>query len=126
MASHPSFSEVKKVVFLLPLWQLVLGVVVALVFLLFSGKISAFAAFYGASVGFVGSLVFAFFLFGFGDQDPKNITRKMFRAEGLKILAVAAMFYFASAVLVLPIMPVIIGFMATYIMFFVALLTVFR
>ncbi len=111
---------------MLPVWQLLLGVLVAVGFVLFSGKVAAMAAFYGACIGFVGSLVFAFFVFGFGGQEPDKLTRKMFRAEALKTLSIVIMFFFASAVWALPIVPVIIGFMATYIMFFVALLTVFR
>jgi len=126
MALQPSFSEVRKVVFLLPVWQLLLGVVIGLVFFMLAGTMAAIAAFYGASVGFAGSLVFAFVVFGFGNQSTENLMRKMFRAEAFKILTIGVMFYFAFAVLALPFMPVIVGFMATLIIFFVALLTVFR
>ena len=126
MALQPSFSEVRKVVFLLPVWQLLLGVVIGLIFFMLAGTTAAIAAFYGASVSFAGSLVFAFVVFGFGDQSAENLMRKMFRAEAFKILTIGVMFYFAFAVLALPFMPVIVGFMATLIIFFVALLTVFR
>lgn len=126
MATQPSISEVRKVIYLLPVWQLLLGALVGIVFGLFAGTVSGIAAFFGASISFAGSLVFAFVVFGFGNQAPENIMRSMFRAEAFKILTVALMFYFAFAVLALPFMPVIVGFMVTLIIFFVALLTVFR
>jgi len=126
MTSQPSLSEVRKVVFLLPVWQLLLGVIVGLVFFFVVGTHAGLAGFFGASISFAGSLVFAFVVFGLGNQSNENIMRQMYRAEAFKMLTIALMFYFAFAVLALPFMPVIVGFMATLIIFFVALLTVFR
>jgi F0F1-type ATP synthase assembly protein I len=126
MAQQPSISDVRKVVFLLPVWQLLIGVIIAFVFYMLKDSTAAIAGFFGASISFAGSLVFAFMVFGLGDNSPKNMMRKMFRAEAIKILTISFMFYFAFAILALPFMPVIVGFMATLIIFFVALLTVFR
>ena len=126
MTSGPSVSEVKKVVFLLPVWQLILGVIVGIVFYMLAGTRAGLAGFFGASISFAGSFVFAFVVFGLGPQSSEKMMRQMFRAEALKILTIGLMFYFAFAVLALPFMPVIVGFMATIIIFFVALLTVFR
>ena len=126
MEQQTSFSDVKKTVFLIAVWQLLIGIVIALVFQLLNGSTEAIAGFFGASISFAGSIVFAFVVFGLGDQSPQNIMRKMFRAEAFKILTIGLMFYFAFAILALPFMPVIVGFMATLIVFFVALLTVFR
>jgi len=126
MTSNLSYSEVRKAVFLLPLQQLACGVIVALIFLVFAGSLPAFAAFYGASVGFVGSLVFALIVFVLGAGAPDQMKRFMFRAESFKILTISLMFYFAFAVLALPFMPVITGFVATLLIYFVALLTKFR
>jgi len=126
MAQQPSLSDVRKVVFLLPVWQLLIGVIIAIVFFLLKDSTAAIAGFFGASISFAGSFVFALMVFGLGDQSPQNMMRKMFRAEAFKILTISFMFYFAFAILALPFMPVIVGFMATLIIFFVALLTVFR
>ena len=126
MAAQPSISEVRKAIFLLPVWQLLLGVIVSIVYGVFAGTVAAIAVFFGASISFAGSLVFAFVVFLVGDQSSENIMRRMFRAEAFKILTIGMMFYFAFAVLALPFLPVIVGFMATLIIFFVALLTVFR
>ncbi len=126
MTPQPSLSEVRKVVFLLPVWQLLLGVVVGLVFFFIAGTHAGIASFFGASISFAGSLVFAFVVFGLGNQSSENMMRKMFRAEAFKILTIAIMFYVAFAKLGLPFLPVIVGFMVTLIVFFVALLTVFR
>jgi len=126
MSQQPSISEVKKVVFLLPVWQLILGVVVGFGFFLIAGINAAIAGFFGATISFAGSLVFAFVVFGLGEQSSESMMKKMFRAEALKMLTIGLMFYCAFAVLALPFMPVIVGFMATLIIFFVALLTVFR
>ena len=126
MTPQPSISEVRRVVFLLPVWQLLLGIVVGFVFFLFAGINAGIAGFFGASISFAGSLVFAFVVFGLGNQSHENIMRQMFRAEAFKMLTISLMFYFAFAKLGLPLLPVIVGFMVTLIVFFVALLTVFR
>ncbi len=126
MAQHPSILEVKKTVFLIAVWQLIMGIIIALVFQLLNGSTAAIAGFFGASISFAGSIVFAFMVFGLGDQSSKNIMQIMFRAEAFKFLTIGLMFYIAIAVLALPFMPVIVGFMATLLVFFVALLTVFR
>jgi F0F1-type ATP synthase assembly protein I len=126
MTSQKSFLEIRKVIFTLPVWQLLIGLVVGVIFWFLSGPKAAIAAFYGGSIGFAGSLVFAFVMFGFGSPQSKDVMRNMFRAEAFKILTVGMMFYFAFAVLALPFMPVIVGFMVTLIVFFVALITVFK
>ena len=126
MAQQPSLSEVRKIVFLLPVWQMVIGVFVGIVFYFMAGSIAGIAGFFGASISCAGSLVFAFVIFGLGNQTNERITKQMFRAEAFKILTIAVMFYVAFAKLGLPFLPVIVGFMATLIIFFVALLTVFR
>jgi ATP synthase protein I len=126
MTPQPSISEVRKVVFLLPVWQLLLGIVVGILFYFLAGVNAGIAGFFGASISFAGSLVFAFVVFGMGEQSSKTMMKQMFRAEALKMLTIGLMFYCAFAVLALPFLPVIVGFMATLIIFFVALLTVFR
>ena len=126
MAQQPSLSEVRKIVFLLPVWQMVIGVFVGIIFYFMAGSIAGIAGFFGASISCAGSLVFAFVIFGLGNQTSERITKQMFRAEAFKILTIAVMFYVAFAKLGLPFLPVIVGFMATLIIFFVALLTVFR
>jgi len=126
MVLQPSIYDVRKVVFLLPIWQMLIGLVVGSAFYFFAGQLAGIAGFFGASISCVGTLVFAFVIFGIGNQSPKSMTRQMFRAEAYKIMTVAGMFYLAFAKLGLPFLPVIVGFMATLIVFFVALLTVFR
>jgi F0F1-type ATP synthase assembly protein I len=126
MTPQPSLSEVRKVVFLLPIWQMLIGIIVGIVFYFIAGAFAGIAGFFGASISCAGSLVFAFVIFGLGDQSSEKITKQMFRAEAFKILTIGVMFYLAFAKLGLPFLPVIVGFMATLIIFFVALLTVFR
>lgn len=126
MASQPTFSEVRKVVFYLPLWQLVIGLFIGLVFAFLVNTSAGISAFFGASISCAGSLVFAFVVFGLGKVTSQNMMKQMFRAEAFKILTIGIMFYWAFAVLGLSFLPVIVGFMATLIVFFVALLTVFK
>lgn len=126
MTSQPSIKDIRKTIYMLPVWQLLIGVVVGMVFFFMTGKLAGIAGFFGATISFAGSIVFAFIVFGFGEQTSENMMRKMFRAEAFKILTVALMFYLAFAKLGLPFLPVIVGFMATLIIFFVALLTEFR
>lgn len=126
MTPQISYSEVRKVIFTMLMWQLGLGVLMALPFWMISGSMAAFAAFFGASIGFAGTLVFAFMMFGFGRRTHHDLMRKMFRAEALKIMTVSLMFYLAVAKMNLPFLPVIVGFMATLVVFIVALLTKFK
>jgi len=126
MTSQPTLTDIRKTVYMLPVWQLLMGVFIGMFFYLLVGKLAGIAGFFGATISFAGSIVFAFVVFGFGKQTNENMMRKMFRSEAFKILTVAIMFYFAFAKLGLPFLPVIVGFMATLIIFFVALLTVFR
>ena len=126
MITQPSISEVRKVLFLLPLWQVLIGVITGAIFYFVTGYNAGIAALFGASISGAGSLVFAFVIFGFGNTSTENKIKQMFRAEAVKIMTIALMFYIAFAKLGLPFLPVIVGFMATLIVFFVALLTLFR
>lgn len=126
MASQPTFSEVRKIVFYLPLWQLLIGVILGLAFAFMVSTLAGISAFFGASISCAGSLVFAFVVFGLGEVSSQNMMKQMFRAEAFKILTIGIMFYCAFALLGLSFLPVIVGFMATLMVFFVALLTKFR
>lgn len=126
MTTNLSYSEVRRAIFLLPLWQLVAGLFISLIFLVISGKLDAASAFYGASIGFAGTFVFAFVMFGFGEQSTQGLLRKMFRAEAFKILTIGLMFYIATAKLALPFLPVMLGFIATLIIFVVVLFIKFK
>lgn len=126
MTPQPSVSEVRKVIFLLPVWQLLTGVAIAFIFFLLNGTTAAMASFFGACISSTGSLVFAIIVFGLRNVPAENIMRNMFRAEAFKILTVVLMFYVSISVLALPFLPVMIGFIATLIVFIVALVLVFR
>ena len=126
MTPQASYSEIRKAVFSVPLWQLIAGFVGGVVFWALVGPKAGVSAFYGGSIGFAGSLVFAFVVFGFGEQNNQQLMRKIFRAEAFKLLTVGLMFYVALKILVLPFLPVLVGFMVTLIIFFVALLIKFK
>ena len=126
MSDNLSFTQVKKKVFLIPIWQLLVGLVVFAILFIVSGVTSAISGLYGSLVGVVGSLVFAGMVFGFGSRSGQLTTGRIFKAEAIKFLVVAILFYLAFAELALPFLSVIVGFFATLIVFILALLMLFR
>ena len=126
MSDNLSFTQVKKKVFLIPIWQLLVGLIVFAILFVVSDFTSAIAGLYGSLVGVVGSLVFAGMVFGFGSRSGQLTTGRIFKAEAIKFLVVAILFYLAFAELALPFLSVIVGFFATLIVFILALLMLFR
>ena len=126
MTTELSYKEVKKTVFKIPLHQLMIGVLVAIVFFLVKGMPSAYAAIGGASISTVGSLVFASIVFLSPVRDQRQIKSRMVTGEILKILTVVMLFYVAIVVLELALLPLLLGFVATFFTFWVALLTAFK
>lgn len=126
MTAELSFKDVKKTVFKIPLHQLMIGVVVAAIFYFVSGKPDAYAALFGAFISTAGSLVFALKVFISPVREESEIKSRMVKGEVYKMFTVGVLFYVAIAVLKLGLLPLIIGFIATFITFWVALLTAFK
>lgn len=126
MTAELSYNEVKKIVFRIPLQQMLLGVVIAAIFFFTQGQLAGMAALAGAFISTLGSLVFALMVFLSPVRDERQIKSRMMTGEILKILTVVVLFYIAIVVLKLAIMPLMLGFIATFIAFWVALLTAFK
>ncbi len=126
MTAELSFKDVKKTVFKIPLHQMLVGVAVALVFYFVSGKSAAGAAMFGAFISTMGSLAFALKVFLSPVRDEREIKSRMVKGEAYKMFTVAVLFYVAIAVLKLTILPLLLGFIATFVTFWVALLTAFK
>lgn len=126
MTAELSYKEVKKTVFKIPLQQLLIGVFVAAIFFFVQGQSAGYAAFTGAVISTVGSLVFASMVFLSPVRDERQIKSRMMTGEILKILTVVVLFYMAIVVLKLALLPLLLGFIATFITFWVALLTAFK
>ncbi len=130
MASNTSFQDVKKAVYKIPLWQALIGVAVAAAYLLTSGSEAGLAAAVGTLISVLGSLVFAWVVFGrpsapVQENDPGVIGR-MLKGEILKLAAVAMMFIAVYKSHTLLALPLLIGFIATLFSFWVAMFTAFR
>ena len=126
MTAELSYKEVKKIVFKIPLQQLLIGLVIAAIFYFVQGQSAAVAALAGAFISTVGSLVFASMIFLSPVRDERQIKSRMMTGEILKILTVVVLFYTAIVVFKLAILPLMLGFIATFITFWVALLTAFK
>ncbi len=126
MTAELSYKEVKKTVFKIPLHQLMIGVLVAVVFYFVQGMPSAYAAFAGASISTLGSLVFASIVFLSPVREQRQIKSRMVTGELFKIITVVVLFYIAIVVLELALLPLLLGFVATFFTFWVALLTAFK
>lgn len=126
MTAELSYKQVKKTVFKIPLHQLLIGVLVAVVFYFMQGMSSAYAALGGASISTLGSLVFASIVFLSPVRDQRQIKSRMVTGEILKIFTVVVLFYVAIVLLELSLLPLLLGFVATFVTFWVALLTAFK
>ncbi|WP_179952261.1 ATP synthase subunit I [Marinicella rhabdoformis] len=126
MTAELSFKDVKKTVFKIPFHQLLVGAVVALVFYFVSGQSAAYAALFGAFISTMGSLAFALKVFLSPVRDEREIKSRMVKGEAYKMVTVAALFYVAIVMLKLLILPLFVGFIATFVTFWVALLTAFK
>lgn len=126
MTAELSFKDVKKTVFKIPVHQLLVGVVVALIYYFVSDKSAAGAAMFGAFISTMGSLVFALKVFISPLRDEREIKSRMMKGEVYKMMTVGVLFYVAIAVLKLSVLPLLLGFIATFITFWVALLTAFK
>lgn len=126
MTGELSFEEVKKTIFKVPVHQMLVGVVVALLFLFLAGGKDAFAAFFGAVISTVASLVFALVVFYSPSREAQEVKSRMIKGELYKVTIVAVLFYVAAVLLQLPLLPLLAGFIATFLTFWVVLLTGFK
>ncbi|MCF6301252.1 MAG: ATP synthase subunit I [Proteobacteria bacterium] len=126
MTPADPFKEVKKTVFKIPVYQLLIGIVIAIVFFLISGKHAAVSAFSGAMVSTLGSVVFAMVVFGFSINNQNAMVGRMLKAEITKFLVIGILLYVAMKFFSFLLMPLLIGFIATLFAFWVALLTSFK
>lgn len=110
--------------------QVAVSVAIALACLVFYGADAAASAFLGGAIGFLGSLVYAWRIAGpqTGDSkaDPKALMRAHVVGEAQKLALTVILFV---AVLVLykgvATLPLLLTFIATLVVYWVALLIVF-
>lgn len=126
MTSALSLTDVRKVIFKIPLWQLLIGCLCAVFYWLLSGGHQAFSALSGALISTVGSLVFAITVFALPTHDSHQVVKRMFKGELLKMMVVAILFYWSIKWFKFDLLPLIIGFSVTFVAFWVTLLRAFR
>jgi F0F1-type ATP synthase assembly protein I len=125
MTTEFSWQEVKKTVFKIPLYQLMIGVLTAVFFWLFLGQAAAISAFAGALISTLGSLMFAFIV-AWPFSPDQAMVGKMVKGEILKFIVIGALFYLAITQFSFQLMALLIGFIITLLAFWVALLTSFK
>ncbi len=125
MTTEFSWQEVKKTVFKIPLYQLLIGVLTAVFFWLFQGQAAAVSALAGALISTLGSLMFAFIV-AWPFSPDQAMVGKMVKGEILKFIVIGALFYVAITQFSFQLMALLIGFIVTLLAFWVALLTSFK
>jgi len=115
-------NHARTAVFLIPLWQVVVTVVLAVLVCRFYGWPVAKSVLAGGVISAVGSLAFALSVFATLATDSRVVLRRMFRGEALKLALVAILFYLAIVVLRVQALPTLAGFLVTLLVFWVALL----
>ena len=125
MTNEITLEEVKKTVLKIPLYQVLIGVVIAAGFYYFYNETAAFSAISGALISALGSLVFAVIVaWPFGNT--QTLVGRMFKGEIMKFVVIGILFYVAVTNFSFQLMPLLIGFIATLLAFWVALLTSFK
>jgi len=120
-----TLKEVKKTVVKIPIYQLMIGALIALIFYYLQGGEAAVSAGTGALISALGSLAFTVIVtWPFGNT--QNLVGRMFKGEIMKFLVIGVLFYIAITNFSFQLMPLLIGFIATLLAFWVALLTSFK
>lgn len=120
-----TFKEVKKTVVKIPVYQMLIGVLIATLFFYLQGRSAAVSAGTGALISALGSLAFAVIVtWPFGDT--QSLVGRMFKGEIMKFIVIGVLFYIAVTNFSFQLMPLLIGFIATLLAFWVALLTSFK
>lgn len=125
MTEPMTFKEVKKTVVKIPVYQMLIGVLIATLFFYLQGRSAAVSAGTGALISALGSLAFAVIVtWPFGDT--QSLVGRMFKGEIMKFIVIGVLFYIAVTNFSFQLMPLLIGFIATLLAFWVALLTSFK
>lgn len=125
MTEQLTLTEVKKTVIKIPVYQVLIGVFIAMLFYFLQGKSAAVAAGTGALISAMGSLAFALIVtWPFGNTE--FLVGRMFKGEIMKFVVIGILFYIAVTNFSFQLMPLLIGFIATLLAFWVALLTSFK
>ena len=125
MTEHTTLKEVKKTVIKIPIYQVVIGLLIAIIFYFLQGRPAAISAGTGAFISALGSLAFtAIATWPFGDTQA--LVGRMFKGEIMKFIVIGILFYSAVTNFSFQLMPLLIGFIATLLAFWVALLTSFK
>ncbi len=115
-------NHARTAVFLIPLWQGVVTVMLAVLTYSAYNWPVAKSVLTGGIISAIGSLVFALSVFTTLATDSRVVLRRMFRGEALKLALVAVLFYLAIVVLHVQALPTMAGFLVTLLVFWVALL----
>lgn len=106
--------------------QVAVSVAIALLCLVFYGANAGLSALLGGAIGFLGSLAYARKIVAAETSDPNVVLRAHFVGEvlklGLTVILFVAVFIFYKGVAAL---PLLLTFIATLVVYWVALLIVF-
>jgi ATP synthase protein I len=116
----------QKAAFRLAAWQLVITALVSAVASWVGGSDFAVSALIGGSIGIVAGLYQALRMFRIdASKDPDGFLRSVYVGEAIKILLTVALMLAAIRVLNVSMLPFMIGYIAIYVVYWMALKTGF-
>ena len=125
MTEPVTLKEVKKTVVKIPIYQVLIGVLIAAFFYYAQGQEAAVSAASGALISALGSAVFALIV-AWPLGDAQRMVGRMIKGEIMKFAVIGVLFFVAITNFQFQLMPLLIGFIATLLAFWVALLTSFK
>ncbi|MGI9290593.1 MAG: ATP synthase subunit I [Gammaproteobacteria bacterium] len=122
MGNTHKFQKARQAVFRLTVWQLLLTAIVAGIAYLVFGTEFAFSATVGGLIGIVaGSYQAQRMLRVDAGKYPEAFMRGLWTSEVVKIVLTVALFILAIRLLQVQMVPTIVGYAATYVIYWVAL-----
>ena len=116
----------QKAAFRLAAWQLVITGLVAAIASLVGGSDYAVSALIGGSIGIVAGLYQALRMFRIdASKDPDGFLRGVYVGEAIKILLTVALIIAAIRALNVAMLPFMLGYIAIYVVYWMALRTGF-
>ena len=121
--TQTDFRAARRLALKIVLGQLGISLLAAGLFQVVSGYSAALSALIGGGIGAVGSLTMALSAFRGGESaTPEDLMRGVYLGEFVKLILTVALFIAAIVWLGVDILPLLIGFAATFVVYWAALL----
>lgn len=120
------YQTARRIAYRIVLWQAGASVAAATGFFALNGSSAALAALAGGAIGTISSLIVALLVFGTGwgrnrVKAPQAIAKGLYMGEAIKFFLTIVGFVMTLGVIEMAPLPVFIGYLATFLMYWVAL-----